>query len=135
MKELTLPARTSEIPTATDFVDQILEELDCPMKAQVQIDVAIDEIFSNIANYAYDNCEGTATIMVEALDSNLGVILTFKDSGTPYNPLDREDPDVTLSAEDRDIGGLGIFLVKKTMDSVAYEYKDGCNILTICKNF
>lgn len=135
MKELTVPALISKIPVVTEFVDQMLEEIDCPMKAQVQIDVAVDEIFSNIANYAYVGKDGTATIIIDSLDSGTGVKLSFSDEGIEYNPLDREDPDVTLSAEDRDIGGLGIYLVKKTMDKVEYERRDGFNILTIYKNF
>lgn len=135
MKELTVPALISKIPVVTEFVDQMLEEIDCPMKAQVQIDVAVDEIFSNIANYAYVGKDGTATIIIDSLDSGTGVKLSFSDEGIEYNPLEKEDPDVTLSAEDRDIGGLGIYLVKKTMDKVEYERRDGFNILTIYKNF
>ena len=135
MKEITVPAKIPEVARVTDFVNAILEELECPMKTQIQIDVAVDEIFSNIANYAYAGCEGTATVGVEKIDGNIGVTLTFKDKGQPYNPLEREDPDVTLSVEEREIGGLGIFLVKKTMDNVTYEYADGYNVLTLHKNF
>ena len=71
---------------------------------------------------------------MEVVENPLSVIITFIDNGIPYDPLKKEDPDITLSAEERDIGGLGIYMVKKTMDAVSYEYKDGCNILTIKKD-
>ena len=104
------------------------------MKAMMQIDVAIDEIFSNISHYAYKPEVGPATVRVEVDENPLTVIITFIDHGVPYDPLSQEDPDVTLSAEEREIGGLGVFLVKKTMDYVNYEYKEGQNILTVKKN-
>jgi len=122
------------IPQVTAWVDETLEQLNCSMKAQMQIDVAIDELFSNIAYYAYDPDTGPATVRVEVRQAPLAVVITFIDKGKPYNPLAKKDPDVTLSAEDREVGGLGVFLVKKTMDDVRYEYKDGQNILRIQKN-
>ena len=131
--ELTMEATLENIPAVTAFVDQRLEELDCPMKAQMQIDVAIDELFGNIARYAYDPDTGPATVRVDVDQDPLAVRVTFIDQGKPYDPLAKADPDVTLSAEDRPIGGLGIFMVKKTMDDVRYEYKDGQNILTVEK--
>ena len=134
MKELTINATVENIEKVTEFVNEQLEICDCPIKAQMQIDVAIDELFSNIAHYAYDPDVGPATVRVETRENPLSVIITFIDNGKPYDPLKKIDPDVTLSAEDRDIGGLGIFLVKKTMDDVSYEYKNGQNILTIKKN-
>ena len=130
MTELTLAATTENIGTVTAFVDEELEKLDCPIKAQMQIDVAIDELFSNIAFYAYEN-GGDATVGFDFAD---GVVtLVFTDSGKPYDPTKKVDPDTTLSAEEREIGGLGIFLVKKTMDSIDYRYDGGKNILTIKK--
>lgn len=134
MKELTVAATIENIETVTDFVDAQLEELDCPMKAEMQINVAIDELFSNIAHYAYHPETGEATVAVEVIKNPLAVEITFIDNGKPYDPLQNADPDVTLSAEERDIGGLGIFIVKKSMDDIAYEYKDGKNILRIKKN-
>ena len=110
-----------------------LEMLECPIKAQMQIDIAIDELFGNIAHYAYNPEIGSATVRVEVAQAPLAVIITFIDNGVPYDPLAMEDPDVGLSAEDRAIGGLGIYLVKKTMDEITYEYKDGQNILSIKK--
>ena len=134
MKELTIAATVESIETVTDFVNEQLEALDCPMKAQMQIDIAIDELFSNIAHYAYNPETGNATVQVEVVENPLAVIITFIDNGVPYDPLKSDDPDTTLSAEERDIGGLGIFMVKKTMDEITYEYKDGHNILSIKKN-
>ena len=134
MEELTIDATIDNIPTVTEFVDKKLEELDCPMKAQMQIDVAIDELFSNIANYAYHPETGPATVRVEVEENPMAVVITFIDHGMPYDPLKNEDPDITLGAEEREVGGLGVFLVKKTMDDVTYEYKDGKNILKIKKH-
>ena len=133
MKELTIAATVENIETVTDFVNEQLEAYDCPMRAQMQIDIAIDELFGNIAHYAYNPEVGSATVRVEVVEDPLSVIITFIDNGVPYDPLKKDDPDTTLSAEDREIGGLGIFMVKKTMDDIIYEYKDGQNRLTIVK--
>ena len=135
MKEITLEARIEYLPALIEFVDGYLEEIACSMKAQMQIDVAVDEIFTNISSYAYTPGVGEATVEITKRDSESQVELTFIDSGVPYNPLEKADPDVTLSAEERQIGGLGIFMVKRTMDEMTYEYKDGKNILTIRKKF
>ena len=133
MKELTIAATVENIEVVTDFVNQQLELLECPMKAQMQIDIAIDELFSNIAHYS-DNPEvGQATVRVEVVENPLAVTITFIDNGIPYDPLAKEDPDLTLSAEERQIGGLGIYMVKKSMDEITYEYKDGQKILSIKK--
>ena len=134
MKELTVEAKTTNIEAVTDFVNEQLEALDCPMKAQMQIDIAIDELFGNIAHYAYNPEIGKATVRVEVIEDPLAVTITFIDNGVPYDPLAKADPDTTLSAEERKIGGLGIYMVKKSMDEIAYEYKDGQNILKIKKN-
>ena len=133
MKELTVVATVENIEVVTEFVNEQLEALDCPMKAQIQIDIAIDELFSNIAHYAYNPAVGNATVRVEVSEDPLAVVITFIDNGIPYDPLAKEDPDITLSAEERKIGGLGIYMVKKSMDDITYEYKDGQNILAIKK--
>lgn len=133
MKELTIGATVENIGIVTEFVDKQLEAMDCPMKAQMQIDIAIDELFGNIASYAYNPEIGQATVRVEVTEDPLAVIITFIDNGVPYDPLKKEDPDITLSAEEREIGGLGIYMVKKSMDDINYEYKDGQNILSIKK--
>ena len=133
MKELTVDAAIENIEKVTDFVNEELEALGCPMKAQIQIDVAIDELFGNISRYAYNPDTGKATVRFEVEKNPLAVIITFIDKGKHFNPLENADPDITLSAEEREIGGLGIFLVKKTMDMIDYKYSDGQNILMIKK--
>ena len=134
MKESTITATVENIETETDFVNEQLESLDCPMKAQMQIDIAIDELFGNIAHSAYNPEIGQATVRVEVIEEPLSVVITFIYNGVPYDPLSKTDPDTKLSAEERDIGGLGIYVVKKSMDEITYEYKDGHNILKIKKN-
>ena len=133
MKELTVEARPESIPRIIDFVDGELDGLGCPVKTKTQIDIAIDELCSNIARYAYDGESGKMTVTVEGESAPGTVSISFQDEGKPFNPLASEDPDVTLSARERRVGGLGIFLVRKSMDDVRYEYRDGKNILTIRK--
>lgn len=134
MKELTIPATIENIDRVTNFVNEQLEEIDCPPKAQMQIDIAIDELFGNIAHYAYNPKTGSATVCVEVTSAPISVVITFIDHGIPYDPLKKNDPDITLTSEEREIGGLGIFMVKKTMDEITYEYRDGQNILRIRKD-
>lgn len=134
MKELTIAATVENIEVVTDFVNAQLEALDCPIKAQMQIDIAIDELFGNIAHYAYNPDVGDATVQVEVQKEPLAVIITFIDGGVAFDPLAKKDPNISLSAEEREDGGLGIFMVKKTMDEITYEYKNGKNILKIKKN-
>lgn len=133
MKELTLDAKLENISPLTAFVDEWLEGLGCPIKAQMQIDVAVDEIFSNIAQYAYGPEGGSAVIRLEFDPADRMAKISFIDSGMAYDPLSKADPDVTLSAEEREIGGLGIFLVKKTMDALKYRREGNRNMLTIHK--
>ena len=135
MGELTIDATIENVAAVTAFVDGQLEQLDCPVKTQMQVDIAIDELFGNIANYAYNPEVGVATVRVEVTDDPLAVVITFIDNGVPYDPLAKADPDITLSIEKRDVGGLGIYMVKKTMDDISYEYKDGQNIPRIKKKF
>ena len=131
MNELTIDATVENIATVTEFVNAHLEAFGCPRKVQLQIDIAIDELFGNIAHYAYNPDVGTATVRVEVAED--AVVITFIDGGVPYDPIARTDPDTTLSAEERDIGGLGIYMVKKSMDDISYEYRNGQNILRIKK--
>ena len=135
LNELTLEAKVENLDQVLSFVDGCLEQADCPMKVNMQIDVAVEELYVNIASYAYAPQTGMVAIRVELLEDPRAVRITFVDRGVPYDPLKKPDPDVTLSAEERQIGGLGIYMVKKSMDSMEYEYKDGQNILTIQKNF
>lgn len=133
MKEITVDATIDNVQTITDFVDERLEEMNCPVKAQMQLNIVIDELCSNVARYAYSDRTGKVTVSVDTVDKPMKVWLTFTDEGVPYNPLAKEDPDITLSAEERKLGGLGIYMVKKIMDEFRYEYKDGKNIVTVCK--
>ncbi len=133
MKELRIEAAIDRLDEVLAFVDTELELMDCPMKIQMQIDVAVEEIYVNIASYAYMPGRGDAIIRLDTDPQRRRVAVTFIDSGIPYDPLAREDPDVTLSAEERGIGGLGIYMVKKSMDDMSYRYENGHNILRIEK--
>jgi len=135
MKQIKVKAVTAELDNVLSFADSILEELGCPPGAQMQIDIAIEEIFVNIAHHAYPEGEGEAVICISDDRDNNCVTVIFEDQGIRYDPLRNEDPDITLPAEDRPVGGLGIFIVRKSMDEVSYEYKDGKNILTIRKSY
>ena len=132
--ELELEAAAENLPEVQAFVDEHLERADCPPKAQMQIAIAVEEIFINIASYAYAPDKGKAIVRVEVSEDPVTVTITFVDHGMPYDPLAKEDPDISLPAEKRDAGGLGIFMTKKIMDNVVYEYVDGQNILTLKKN-
>ncbi|MBQ7245401.1 MAG: anti-sigma factor antagonist [Firmicutes bacterium] len=132
--ELDIEATDDNLQTVMDFIDQKLEALDCPPKIVMEIDLAVEEIFVNIAHYAYAPEIGKAKVRVEVEENPLTVMITFIDQGMPYDPLARQDPDLTLPAEERDIGGLGIFLTKQMMDDVSYEYKDGSNVLKLKKS-
>ena len=134
MKELVLEARKENLGKVLAFVDEQMEESGCSMKDQMQVDLAVEELFINVASYAYAPGTGDAAIRVETKDDPRRIAITLSDRGMPYNPLEKEDPDVTLSAEERNIGGLGIFMVKKSVDDIHYEYKYGQNIITIEKN-
>ena len=133
-KELTVDATDENLQKVLAFVDQELKAVGCSEKTQMQIDVAVEELFVNIAHYAYAPETGSANIWVKTQPEPKSISITFLDRGVPYNPLDKPDPDVTLSAEERKIGGLGIYMVKKSMDNVLYEHRDGQNVLTIVKS-
>ena len=132
--EMEIEAKKENLPAVIDFIDSHLEAADCPMKPKMQLDIAVEEIFVNIANYAYGQEMGKATVRIEFSEEPICVTVTFIDNGIPYDPLAKEDPDITLSAEEREIGGLGIFMVKNTMDDVLYDYSNGQNILKLKKN-
>lgn len=133
MRELIVPAITEKLDDVIAFVDAQLEQYNCPMDVRFQIDVAVEEIYVNIAHYAYNPEIGEATIRCCVEEEPLQITIEFLDNGLPYDPLSREDPDLELSAEERDIGGLGIYMVKNTMDCVTYQHKDGKNTLSITK--
>ena len=135
MNVLEVEADTARLPEVMDFVEKQLDQIGCPMRASMQLGVAVEELFVNIAHYAYEGGSGTATIKVDELPENRGCIITLKDRGVPYNPVEKEDPDIGLSAEERQIGGLGIYLAKKNTDGMEYEHTDGFNILRLTKLF
>ena len=129
--EIKVNAVVENLDKVQGFIDERLEAADCSPKAQMQIALSVEEIFVNIAHYAYKGGEGDATIRI-SIDDGIATV-TFIDSGIQYDPLANDEPDVTLSAEEREIGGLGIFITRKSMDEVSYEYKDGHNVLTLTK--
>ena len=133
MMDKTFPAKIEALSDVLGFVDQTLEGYECPMKIQTAICVAIEEVFVNVAHYAYGEGEGDMTLGIGFNAESREITFRMTDKGTPFNPLKKPDPDITLSAEEREIGGLGIFITKKTMDSVSYAYENGENVLTMIK--
>ena len=131
MNPLKIAAKTENLEIVNDFLAE--KRIGCPMKLLMQTQLAVEEIFVNIAHYAYKDKTGEVNVLCELdKEKNLFTII-FDDTGIPFDPLKRDDPDVTATAEERNIGGLGIFLTKKLMDEVHYENKDGKNILTLIK--
>jgi sigma-B regulation protein RsbU (phosphoserine phosphatase) len=133
MDRLIVPAKTEALDTVTDFVEEKLASFECPMRTTLQLRLAVEEVFVNIASYAYQPGEGEAEIRCEILEDPLRVWIQFLDSGRPFDPLAREDADTSREGLMSREGGLGILLVKNTMDDVRYSYEDGKNILTITK--
>jgi serine/threonine-protein kinase RsbW len=133
MKTKMVPAVPEQLDDVLDFVNSQLAEYNGSVKIQMQLNLAVEEVFINIANYAYHPEIGEATVRCEVEGDPLRITIQFIDGGKPYNPLEKDDPDITLSVEERNIGGLGVYLVKQIMDAVSYEYKDGKNILTMQK--
>ncbi len=134
MKELKLEASDDTMHSVQDAVKNFLKEQQCSEELMTMILIAVEEVYINIAHYAYGGRPGEAVVQME-LDSNPNKLrLVFRDHGIPYNPLEKEDPDIMLEAEERPIGGLGIFMVKESMDVVDYRYEDNQNILTLEKN-
>ena len=131
--EIEVEAVSQNLPKVMTFIEAHLDDIKCTMKEKMQISLAVEEIFVNIAHYAYYPDKGTATVRIEVQGDPVTVMITFVDQGVPYDPLKSKEPDVTLSAEEREIGGLGIFMVRKSMDDVIYEYRDGSNILKLKK--
>ena len=134
-REMTIEATVSNLDPVLDFVNAHLEEAGCGMKEQMQLDVAVEEIYVNIAHYAYSPQTGVAKISVDIDKDKRQIAIGFRDSGMEFDPLAKPDPDTTLSAEERQIGGLGIYMVKKSMDDVTYSRENGENILTLYKNY
>ncbi len=126
------PAKTEQLDAAIAFVEAELDKIDCPMKSVMQITVCVEEMFVNVASYAYEGQPGEIELSVD--DARDTVTITLTDAGIPFDPLAKEDPDITLSADERNIGGLGIFMVKKSMNEVSYERKNDRNIFTMVKH-
>lgn len=133
MEELRLDSSIENVDRLISVLDQQLEAVDCPMKAQLQLDVAVEEIYSNISHYAYDEKMGQVYVLLDINGER--ATITFEDEGRPFNPLDIEAPDIEASAQSEKMGGLGIYMVRQSMDKVNYQYKDGRNCLTIIKLF
>ncbi len=133
MQDLNLQASDDTLYQVLDAIEEHLDRNGCPQDIKTQVLISVEEVYVNIAHYAYGGKPGKATVQMEVTQNPKVCRVVFRDRGIPYDPLKKEDPDITLSAEERQIGGLGIFMVKQAMDKVEYEYKDGCNILAIEK--
>ncbi len=133
MESLTINAEVRNLETVNSFVLSRLERFGCEKKILMQIRLAVEEIFVNIASYAYDPSVGPAEVRCVVLQDPLRVVIQFLDGGKPFDPLAAETADTSEDALLEREGGLGILLVKETMDDVRYEYRDGKNILTILK--
>lgn len=134
MYEMIVDAVKENLPQVQDFIDRHLESAGCSRMVQTQIGMVVEEVFLNIAYYAYTPDTGTVTVRVELSQAPAAVTIVFLDRGIPFDPLTHRDPDVTLPARLRKIGNLGIYLTKKTMDSVSYAYREGQNVLTLVKH-
>lgn len=128
-KVLRVPAKLENLDEALNFVGEILEAEGCSTKADTQLRIALEEMYINVARYAYPEGDGWVEIRCSVEDG----VVTIKiiDGGVPFNPLENPDPDTTLPGKERKIGGLGIFMVKATMDEVEYAYRDDCNHFTM----
>ena len=133
MTNRTFKAQTDALSDILGFVDEMLEAYGCPMKIQMAVCVAIEELFVNVARYAYEGGEGTVSLGIDFDQGTQTLTFRMSDQGVPFDPLGAPDPDITLSAEEREIGGLGIFITKKTMDTIEYTYENGENILIMTK--
>lgn len=133
MKEITVQAIPENLQLVLDFVHSELKTFNYSIKKLKQLELAVEEIYINITSYAYYPKIGTAIIRCEMAEDPLQIQIQFIDNGKTFNPLDAKEPVITMTAEERDIGGLGFYLVKKSVDQVNYEYLDGKNILTIQK--
>ena len=130
-KVLRIPAALEDMDEVLDFVGSVLNAHGCAPQTLAQLRMAMEELYVNVAHYAYPSGDGWAEIRGSVEDG----VATFRliDGGTPFDPLAKPDPNVLLSGEERQIGGLGIYMVKNMVDEVEYEYRDGCNQLTLRK--
>lgn len=133
MQDITLQASDDTLYTVLDAIEAHLCKNGCPDSVKTEVLISVEEIYVNISHYAYNGKAGEATVQMEVTQDPRICRVVFKDQGIPYNPLEKEDPDVSLSADEREIGGLGIFMVKQYMDKITYQYEKGYNVLTIEK--
>lgn len=132
MDRFVIDADVNETASLIDRINTFMHSNSIPESIKGPVDIVVEEIFVNIASYAYEY-PGIAEITL--INEGDCFTMVFSDGGVPYDPLKKEDPDITLSAEERPIGGLGIFMVKKMMDEVSYKYEDEHNVLTVKKYF
>lgn len=130
-RRLSIKNEVEELTKLPEFVDTVCEEAGVDMALIASLNLALEEAATNVVLYAYEGGEGIIDIDAVYTPEYLKFIIT--DAGIPFDPTQKEDADTTLSAEERPIGGLGIFLVRQIMDTIAYERKDGHNILTLIK--
>lgn len=133
MNEIIVPAKKENLQNVLNFINKQLDSFEYNIKARLQLEISVEEAFVNISNYAYGSEEGEVLIQCKIDKNPLQTTVKFIDTGIPFNPLENEDPDISLKTEEKEIGGLGIFLIKKNVDYIQYEYRDGKNILTIQK--
>ncbi len=136
-KTITVEASMEYLDKVTTGIEAFLEVCDCPKKIAKKILLCVEELYTNVVNYAYDSPGGSCTIELKSLseETERGVIICMRDRGVAFDPFTKDDPDITLSAEEREIGGLGIYMVKNIMDTVSYEYKQQENIVTMTKKW
>ena len=130
MESRIFKADVKELDNLFEYSSTLLEVLDFTKRDIIMINTALEEVFVNVAKYAY---EGTGEVEVTLSNDKNKVTFVFRDSGKPFNPLTREDPNITASSDEREVGGLGIYMVKNIMDETSYEYKDNHNVLTLVK--
>ncbi len=133
MHKITVPAKIENLQKVFNFVNKQLNSVAYNMKSRLQLELSIEEAYVNISKYAYESDEGKVEILSRVDEDPLQITVKFMDSGIPYNPLKNEDPDIYTNTEEKELGGLGIFLIKKNVDNIGYEYLNGKNILTIQK--
>ena len=131
--EIVVDAKKEKLPEVLKFIDDHLDAAGCNPASRMKIETAVEEAFVNVASYAYSKRTGDVYIRAERKEDPKAIEITIRDQGEPFDPLERAEPDITLNAEERPIGGLGILMIKKTMDDVSYRRENGYNILTIKK--
>ena len=133
MHKLTVPAKIENLQKVFNFLNTQLNSVTYNMKSRLQLELSIEEAYVNISKYAYEYNEGNIEILSHIDKDPIQITVKLMDSGIPYNPLNNEDPNILANTEEKELGGLGILLIKKNVDNIRYEYLDGKNVLTIQK--